>query len=119
MPCTVLAEASSHSNCLEFRVVLEEVAARRSKSSPVSLGPRQIEGELLQLFGVALEVKAEALLEPEHVGNQRRTLFIDLVAVQQPEQRDQQHQQQTDRQLEDRQIPVRPPQRVGRRRSLW
>jgi hypothetical protein len=75
--------------------------ARRSKISRLSC-PCQVECELLQLFGIALEVKTHALLKPEHIGNQRRALLIDFVAVQQPQQCDQQHQQQTHRQLEDR-----------------
>jgi len=71
------------------------VASAQVEEFALSLRPRQIEGKLLQLFGISIEVKAEALFKPEHIGNQRRTLFIDFVAVQQPQQRDQQHQKQT------------------------
>jgi hypothetical protein len=41
---------------------------------------------LPHLFGVALKVKADALLEPEDVGNQGRALLVNLVLAQQPEQ---------------------------------
>jgi hypothetical protein len=87
------------------------VAGAQIKEFARVSGTGQVERELLQLLGVAIEVEADALFEPQDIGNQRRTLFVDLVPVQQPQQRDQQHQQQADRQLEDRQVPIGPLQR--------
>ncbi|MBL0168222.1 MAG: hypothetical protein IPP85_14285 [Propionivibrio sp.] len=69
-------------------------------------GAGQIEGQLLELFSVSIKAKTEDLFEPEHIGNQRRTLLFGFVLAQQPEQEDEQNKKQADGQLEGCQIPV-------------
>ena len=56
---------------LQFLIVFQEVPATDLEQRGLGLVLRQIECDLLELFGIAFKVETKALFQPQHVGNQR------------------------------------------------
>ena len=64
---------------LDIRIALEQVLGSQLEQGFFVPLRREIGSQLLQLLRIAFDVKTDALLEPEHVSNQRRALLLGLV----------------------------------------
>ena len=80
----------------KFGIVFQQMGGAQAKDFFLLRQTDHVGGQLLQLFFVAAQMKAEVLLQPQHILDQGRPILLRLIVLQQPEQRKERRQQQDD-----------------------